>query len=185
MRFSVSSEAMNEKPTCSCFREKGEGEEKETQRRRTYTPRKELGGCKRKPLDTKRFVGWRPGTWRKIVTPEYSTWTDMRHRCNSPNHRHFQYYGGRGILICNRWAGIDGFENFLEDMGKRPSPKHSLDRINPNGNYSPENCRWATRLVQANNMRNNHKIDGKTLRQYAEENGLDLRKLRKQHYGKR
>jgi hypothetical protein len=82
-------------------------------------------------------------------TSEYRTWGDMISRCYNPNHPDYKNYGGRGILVCNRWMR---FENFFEDMGKRPTGLQ-LDRINNDGNYTPTNCRWATRSVQMNNRR--------------------------------
>jgi hypothetical protein len=83
-------------------------------------------------------------------TPEHYVWRAMVARCNTPTHKAFHFYGGRGIKVCKRWLN---YENFLADMGIRPSALHSLDRINNNKGYSPSNCRWATRSEQQKNKR--------------------------------
>ena len=85
-------------------------------------------------------------------TPEYRAWHDMKRRCFNPNNKRYSDWGGRGIAVCDRWLD---FENFLADMGSRPSPKHSLDRIDNDGDYSAENCCWATKAEQGTNRRNN------------------------------
>lgn len=90
---------------------------------------------------------------RKLWSPEYSAWVGMKHRCNCTTGSRFASYGGRGILVCSRWQGCDGFKNFLADMGKRPSSSYSLDRIDNDGNYEPSNCRWATAGEQSRNRR--------------------------------
>jgi hypothetical protein len=82
-------------------------------------------------------------------TTTYRTWKEMRQRCTNKNATQFQWYGGRGITICNRWSNYD---NFLEDMGERPKGT-SIDRKNVNGNYEPSNCVWATPKEQAVNNR--------------------------------
>lgn len=81
--------------------------------------------------------------------PEYRSWEAMRARCNNKNHKHYEYYGGRGIQVCAEW---DSFWNFYSDMGRKPEG-FSLDRIDPNGNYCRENCRWTNGSEQAYNTR--------------------------------
>jgi hypothetical protein len=87
---------------------------------------------------------------RGAHSPEFKAWRAMRRRCLDPNFIVFENYGGRGIRICDRWAD---FNTFRADMGPKPSPDHSLDRINPDGDYAPTNCRWATRSEQNLNQR--------------------------------
>lgn len=90
-------------------------------------------------------------TNKQPASPEYNTWCSMKKRCYVKTTASYKHYGGRGISVCQRW--LDSFESFLEDMGPRPSSNHSIDRINVNGNYEPENCRWATAIEQRHNQR--------------------------------
>jgi hypothetical protein len=105
--------------------------------------------------------------------PEYRAWSGMLQRCTNPKAREFVFYGARGIRVCDRWKDA---AMFLADMGPRPSPQHSLDRIDNNGNYEPGNCRWATRIEQARNKRSNRVliVEGRALpiSEWAEATGL-------------
>jgi hypothetical protein len=107
-------------------------------------------------------------------SPEFKTWTAMKARCYTKSNIGYPYYGGRGITVCDRW--LHSFETFLADMGKKPDPDYSLDRIDSNGNYNPDNCRWAVRETQDNNRRSNHPLTfrGKTqtITQWAKEVGI-------------
>lgn len=118
-------------------------------------------------------------------TPEYSSWRSAMTRCFNPKCAEYKYYGGRGIVMCETWRV--SFERFLQDMGPRPDGSE-LDRINNDGPYSPDNCRWASRVVQMRNTRQTLRIthDGITLSltEWAERTGiprsvLDDRRRRK------
>lgn len=102
----------------------------------------------------------------------YSVWQGMRRRCGKKDHKSFNYYGGRGIKVCERWSD---FTNFLKDMGDVP-PGMTLGRIDNDGNYSPKNCRWESMKQQANNRRNNNVIEYSgiklNLQQWSEKTGL-------------
>jgi hypothetical protein len=92
-------------------------------------------------------------SWR--ASAEYRTWVKMHGRCRHKTDKRYEQYGGRGIRVCERWAT---YEAFLADVGRRPSAKHSLDRINVNGHYEPGNVRWATQIEQQRNRTNNRHI---------------------------
>ena len=92
-------------------------------------------------------------------TPEYKAWCNMKVRCNNPRGFGYENYGGRGIKVCDRWSA--SFQAFLDDMGRRPSANHSLDRVDVNGDYEPANCKWSTRHEQmANTTRNRFVVVG-------------------------
>jgi hypothetical protein len=105
---------------------------------------------------------------------EYKTWKGIKSRCYRKTSSDFYLYGARGIRVCKRWK--NSFENFIKDMGKKPSPVHSIERKNNNGNYTPKNCKWATVTEQANNRRNNSRFcfngQNLTLAQWSKKLGI-------------
>lgn len=113
---------------------------------------------------------------KKAHPAEYATHARLFMRCNNKNSSDYKDYGARGISVCARWTGKEGFKNFMADMGPRPSQRHSIDRINVNGNYEPDNCRWATSKQQTRNYRRNRMVtidgDTKCLKEWCEERGV-------------
>ena len=103
-------------------------------------------GCAR--VDVGREIGKRSLVHGGTDTPTYGSWECMRSRCELPTNTSYKNYGGRGIKVCKRWRGDGGYERFLADMGPRPDGM-SLDRIDPDGDYTQANCRWATAGTQA------------------------------------
>ncbi len=97
------------------------------------------------------------------TTPEYKTWRNIKSRCYNPNATYYEYYGGSGIGVCERW--LESFENFLEDMGPRPSKTHSIERVDNYCDYGPKNCIWTIKKVQMANRRNSRILtfDGESM----------------------
>lgn len=112
---------------------------------------------------------------RKYKTPEYGTYRTMKQRCLNKNNPAYKNYGGRGITVCDRWLG--SFNNFYQDMGNKPN-NTSLERINNNLGYSPDNCKWATSNEQNNNRRNVHIYKGKTISDWADLTGIKKKTIR-------
>lgn len=113
------------------------------------------------------------------TTPEYNSWVNLTQRCTNENYRNYHGYGGRGITVCDSWR--QSFETFLADMGSKPSPKHSIDRIDNSKGYCKENCRWATQQQQCRNTRRNNLItfdgDTKCVSEWAEVTGLSRKNI--------
>ncbi len=112
--------------------------------------------------------------------PEYKVWSNMLQRCTNPLSPRYADYGGRGITVCERWTS---FENFFEDMGRRPSATHSIDRKDNDGPYSPENCQWADDVQQGKNRRSNVRLtahgETMTIAEWARRTGLARQTIEK------
>jgi hypothetical protein len=125
---------------------------------------------------------------KRVASPEYRAWQGMRDRVLNNESKNYPYYGGRGIVICARW---NDYQNFLSDMGRKPSAGHTLDRKDNDGNYTPKNCRWATRAEQSRNRRP-FSMEGKspltkaitvfgvtkTITEWARDRGMERERLR-------
>lgn len=145
-------------------------------------------GCLRKEVIAQ--AGGKRRTHGMTRSPEYRAWIGMKVRCYVPTNKDYAQWGGRGITVCERWR--ESFEAFYQDMGPRPGPRYSIDRIDNNGPYSPENCRWATYSEQNYNQRParppakfpRYTFDGKTLTlaQWARETNIPYRALAKRIY---
>jgi len=148
----------------------------------TVAARLQAGWSVEKALETPPLHGTfeRSVSVRKQFPAEYRAWLFMRNRCLNPTNKDFPLYGGRGVQVCSEWEG--SFECFLGDVGPRPSAKHSLDRIDADLGYSPDNCRWAVSRTQQRNRRNNRLIamggETRCLQEWAERLGINHRVVR-------
>lgn len=126
-------------------------------------------------------VKYPPGTLKR---KEYSIWCAMKARCTNPKNGKYSYYGGKGVIICDRW--INSFENFFNDMGVIPSSNHTLDRIDSNGNYEPKNCKWSTRQEQTKNrsvtVKLTHNGESKTMTEWAAITGMGYATIQGRRY---
>jgi hypothetical protein len=104
-------------------------------------------GCLRKDYPPRLRHGWARGK----RSSEWLAWRRLKQRCLNPNHTRYAYYGGRGIKVCDRW--LNSFENFIADMGPKPTSDHSIDRADNDGDYEPGNCQWVTKSEQMRNRR--------------------------------
>jgi len=150
-RDKVSGKRFRQKCICLCDC----GKEKKLILERVRDGRTKSCGCLRSEITIKRNIlctqGLRHGKNRRSGrTSEYACWAHMKERCSNPDCKAYKYYGERGITVCKRW---ETFENFFDEMGKKPYKNYSLDRINNDGNYEPGNCRWTDWVTQRNNQR--------------------------------
>jgi hypothetical protein len=135
-------------------------------------------GCFKRSITKARHI-----THGDTASAEYTAWANMRARCHNPKSSYYYCYGGRGIKVCERW---NSYEQFLQDMGRKPSSAHSLDRIDVDGDYGPGNCRWATVKEQASNKRSTVRFiyDGRswTLAEVARSTGISIHTIYSRYY---
>lgn len=133
-----------------------------------------------KSIGCRRCSGVAVVTHGMSKSPEFGSWRALIERCTNPGNRAYARYGGRGIRVCDRWK--QSFEAFYKDMGPRPSPQHSIDRIDSNGDYEPTNCRWATQSQQMRNTRRSRHLtfDGLSMSipDWADKLGMSVKTLR-------
>ncbi|MDB4312190.1 hypothetical protein N9937_02045 [bacterium] len=103
--------------------------------------------------------------------PLWAVWHGMKQRCSNKNRSDYKYYGGKGVNVCDEWQSLSGF---VASVGERPSKNHTIDRIDPAGDYCPDNCRWATKKEQALNSSHCIVIEGKSLSDWARELGVGI-----------
>lgn len=135
-------------------------------------------GCYHKEVCSNKLAHNR--THNMAESPEFNIWSMMKNRCTNPNCNRHQFYRDKGVKVCERWLGSEGFLHFIEDMGSRPGPNYSIDRIDNDGDYCKENCRWATKKEQSNNQSRNLLLEYKgkitTLALWCDELGLDYKR---------
>lgn len=128
---------------------------------------------------TSHMTAWSEERWSQTHRPEYCAWRNIIHRCTNSDHEAYPNYGGRGITVCDAW--INDVAQFISDMGRRPGPGYSIDRIDNDKGYMPSNCRWVTRSTQQLNRRNTKSatINGRTqtLKEWAIETGVPYHTL--------
>lgn len=151
---------------CDC------GEKREVEAGHLHSGKTRSCGCLQKEINIKRLTkhGMCKDSYRSDI---HVAWQNMKKRCYRITNKHYKNYGGRGIIVCDRW--INSFENFYADMGNKPTNKHTIERINNDGNYEPSNCKWATRQEQLKNkrIRKDSLIhDGKTTSEWAKKLGI-------------
>lgn len=144
-------------------------------------------GCLKDELTIMRSTIHGYGT-RQGRSPEYRVWIEIRQRCENKDNKHYKNYGGRGIKVCESWRrSFTIFLSYLQNtIGLRPSPDHSIDRIDNNGNYEPWNVRWATYKEQSRNTRRTIKINGMSLIDFAKKHDIEYGTIRSRyHHGDR
>lgn len=145
-----------------------------TEVRTTHLRRGRIRSCGCLQREQTALLSYVHGAGRRgAKTPEYNSWRGLCQRCRN---RRLKDYGGRGITVCERWSGPNGFVNFLADVGPKPSPVHSIERLDNSRGYEPGNCVWATRTTQMRNTRRSHFVEAfglrLTLSAWAERTGI-------------